>query len=252
MKHDRGSKGRNTLAQPLEVWGVWGDLDDVGNKYVQCVQLRWKRSEPRGCWLLQFSLRSMRRLAVGHLSHWIIYASYMTILNGGVLANQRGVLEGQNSVCALFFYALCSVISCFHVAPPAYCISRKHRTYMLLWSWQHVEAVCSMQLFCQTGQTRGNRVSDKGSWLLVLVLVVWGLVSKGPITFFHKLWLAGLHPQFLMVNRAKLIWNLTGCKCREARGDVIVELVERDLAETHIKCIVIIKPRIDQSMYNFL
>ena len=34
---------------------------------------------------------------------------------GGVLANQRGVSEGRNTVCALVFYALRSVISCFHV-----------------------------------------------------------------------------------------------------------------------------------------
>ena len=36
-------------------------------------------------------------------------------LIGGVLANQRGVWEGRNTVCALFFYALCAVIPCFHV-----------------------------------------------------------------------------------------------------------------------------------------
>ena len=36
-------------------------------------------------------------------------------LIGGVLANQCGVWEGQNTVCALVFYALRSVISCFHV-----------------------------------------------------------------------------------------------------------------------------------------
>ena len=34
-----------------------------------------------------------------------------------------------------------------HAVKEAYCILRRHRTYMLLWSWQHVEAVCSMQLF---------------------------------------------------------------------------------------------------------
>ena len=28
----------------------------------------------------------------------------------------------------------------------------------ILWSRQHVEAVCSTQIFCQTGKTRGNRV----------------------------------------------------------------------------------------------
>ena len=51
--------------------------------------------------------------AIG-FSDWLC-ASYMTILIGGVLANQRGVWEGWNTVCALFFYALRSVISCFHV-----------------------------------------------------------------------------------------------------------------------------------------
>ena len=36
-------------------------------------------------------------------------------LIGSVLANQRGVWEGKNTVCALVFYAFRSVISCFHV-----------------------------------------------------------------------------------------------------------------------------------------
>ena len=36
-------------------------------------------------------------------------------LIGGVLANQHGVWEGWNTLCALVFYALRSVISCFHV-----------------------------------------------------------------------------------------------------------------------------------------
>ena len=36
-------------------------------------------------------------------------------LIGGVLANQHGAWEGQNTVCALVFYALRPIISCFHV-----------------------------------------------------------------------------------------------------------------------------------------
>ena len=54
--------------------------------------------------------------AVGAIgfSDWLC-ASCMTILIGSVLANQRGVWEGRNIVCALFFYALCSVIFCFHI-----------------------------------------------------------------------------------------------------------------------------------------
>ena len=34
---------------------------------------------------------------------------------GGMQANQHSVWEGQNTVCALFFHTLCSVIPCFHV-----------------------------------------------------------------------------------------------------------------------------------------
>ena len=40
----------------------------------------------------------------------------MAVLIGGVLSNQRSVWEGWNNVCTLFFYALCSVIFCFHVS----------------------------------------------------------------------------------------------------------------------------------------
>ena len=36
-------------------------------------------------------------------------------LTGSVLANQDGVWEERNTVCALVFYALLSVIPCFHV-----------------------------------------------------------------------------------------------------------------------------------------
>ena len=93
--------------------------------------------------------------------------SCMTILTGDMLATQRGVWEGWNTVQALFFYALHSVISCFHVEPPAYCISRKRRTYTLLWSWQHVETVRSMQLFCRRIRQKATKWSEKGSWLFV-------------------------------------------------------------------------------------
>ena len=66
-------KGRNTLAQLLDVWSLWGYVDKVRNKSVWCVQLRWKLLEPPGRCLLQFNMRSLRRLAVGHLSHWILW-----------------------------------------------------------------------------------------------------------------------------------------------------------------------------------
>ena len=67
------SKGRNTPAQPLDVWSVWRDSDEVGNKSVWCVRLRWKLSVQRGRCLLRFSTQRLRRLAVGRLSHWILW-----------------------------------------------------------------------------------------------------------------------------------------------------------------------------------
>ena len=67
------SIGRNTPAQPLDVWSVWRDLDEVGNKYVRCVQLCWKLLEPLGCRLLQISMWSLRRFVVRCLSHWILW-----------------------------------------------------------------------------------------------------------------------------------------------------------------------------------
>ena len=73
-------------------------------------------------------------------------------LIGGVLVNQGSVWEGRNSMCALFFCHFLFWRCGMRLVPPAvkeaYCISRKCRTCTLLWSWQHVEAVCSMQLFC--------------------------------------------------------------------------------------------------------
>ena len=60
-----GTKGRNTLAQPLAIWSVWGDSDKLVNKSVWCGQLRWKLLEPCGRCLLRFNMRSLRWLAVG-------------------------------------------------------------------------------------------------------------------------------------------------------------------------------------------
>ena len=111
------------------------------------------------------------------LSDWLC-ASCMIILIGSVLVNKCGVWEGWNTVCSLF--SMHSVPSFPVVAPPTYCISCKCRAYPLLWSWQHVEAVCSMQLFCQTAQTRGNRVVGKRQ--LVWVWAVCGGLNR------HRPW----------------------------------------------------------------
>ena len=52
---------------------AFGDSDEFRNKSVRCVQLRWKLLEPGGQCLLRFILQSLWMLAVGHLSHWILW-----------------------------------------------------------------------------------------------------------------------------------------------------------------------------------
>ena len=54
-------------------------------------------------------------MAVGVIRHsdWLC-ASCMTVLIGGVLVNQRGVLEGRKTVCTLFFYS--PAVGLLHVA----------------------------------------------------------------------------------------------------------------------------------------
>ena len=90
-------EGRNTPAQPLDVWSVWRDL--VRNKYVRCVQLCWKLGEVLRRCLLQFNMLSLTRLAVGCLES-------LDSLIGAVLGNQCGVWEGRNTMRTLVFYAL--------------------------------------------------------------------------------------------------------------------------------------------------
>ena len=96
----------------------------------------------------------------------------MTILIGGVPANQRGLWEGRNSMCStklngvhfVFIYDPFPVfmfwITGTRLVPPnvkeTYSILRKCRTHMLLCNWQLSRLYVPMQLFCRTGQTRGN------------------------------------------------------------------------------------------------
>ena len=52
-------------------WSVWRDSDEIWNKSVRCVQLRWKLSEPLGSCLIRFNMPILRKGAVGLLSCWI-------------------------------------------------------------------------------------------------------------------------------------------------------------------------------------
>ena len=109
--------GRNTPAQPLDVWSIWRDSDEVGNKYVWCVQLRRKLSEPSGLCQPRLSMRSLRRWAVRRLSHWILWL-VVCQLNGHSdwrCTSESTQCVGGAEYCVHFFYALRSVISCFHI-----------------------------------------------------------------------------------------------------------------------------------------
>ena len=83
------SHGRNTPAQTLDVWNVWGDSDEFGNKPVVCVQLCWKLLELRWRCLVRFNLQSLRVSAAWGLdtigySDWLCASCAVTILIGGV------------------------------------------------------------------------------------------------------------------------------------------------------------------------
>ena len=111
-------KGRNAPAQPLDIWSVWGGSYEVGNISARCVQLRRKLSEPCGAvcsdWTYEVWGGGLLDVWAIEFSDWLC-ASCMTILIGGVLANQRGVLGG-GILCALSFAMQNPpVIICFHV-----------------------------------------------------------------------------------------------------------------------------------------
>ena len=103
------SKGRNTPAQLLDVWSIWRDSDEVGNKYILYVQLCLKLSELRRRCRLRFSMQSLRRRAIGCLSHWILWL-VVCQLNG---RSDGGILCGRFVfLCTLFchppFFMFCS------------------------------------------------------------------------------------------------------------------------------------------------
>ena len=95
----------------VDIWSVWGDSDEVRNKYVWRVQL----SEPRGRCRLRLSMRSLRRRAVGRLSHWILWL-VVCQLNGRsdwrCASKSAWCVGGQNTVRTPFHHSPCS---CFAV-----------------------------------------------------------------------------------------------------------------------------------------
>ena len=114
-------KAWNTLGQPLDIWSIWGDSDEFGNKSVQCVQLRWKLLEPRGRCLLQFNMQSLRRLAVGRRSHWILWLVMCHLYDHSDwrCANESARCVGGAEYCVRFVF-LCTLFrhflfSCFGV-----------------------------------------------------------------------------------------------------------------------------------------
>ena len=146
-------------------------LEAFGTVWTAPATIQLAKSENIGCWPSEPL----------DTPDWLC-ASWMTILIGGGLTNQHGVCEGRNSACTaelngVRFVFLCTPLchfafSCFGVlaqddVKETYCISRKPRTYMLLWSWQLLRWFVSLQLFCRTGQMRGKwsgRIKAVGHW----------------------------------------------------------------------------------------
>ena len=94
-------------------------LEAFGTVWTTPAPIQHAKSERVGCRLPEPSL----------YADWLC-ARCMTFLIGGVVANQCGVWEGWNTVCTLVFYALRSVVSCFHV----------------LEYWHETSATCSLHL----------------------------------------------------------------------------------------------------------
>ena len=176
-------KGRNTLAQTLHVWNVWGDSDRFGNKSVRCVQLCWKLLEPHRRWLV------VRGLDAFGYSDWLCASCSMTILIGSCQTNTEPVM---GVLCfSLIIYGLHSVpsfpVSRFWITgtslpPPdvnTYCYLRKRR---------------ESTHYCVVGRSRGGMFQfnfsaeqirreatewlDKGRWSLVWVWPVCGPLNS--------------------------------------------------------------------------
>ena len=106
----------------------------------------------------------------------------MTILTGSVLANQHSVWEGQNTVYALFFYALRSVISCFHGLEYLHETSATHLLHLV--QAQNVHATVELAArrsgafnatFLPNGsdeRQQSGRIKAVGCWLFVWVWAV--------------------------------------------------------------------------------
>ena len=167
------------LAAGLESRGhvtlnIWNRADSVCSISTCKVWKRWLLA----IWAIEFS-------------DWLCI-SYMTILIGGVLANQCGVWEEQNTVCTLFFYALRSIISCFHV------LENWHKTSTTRWltasrtsaeRTHYCGVGCKLKqcvqciFFAKQVRREATEQSDKGSSPLVWVLVPTDIVL---LFFFVK------------------------------------------------------------------
>ena len=69
-------------------------------------------------------------------------------------------------MCALFFYTLCSVISCFHVAPPIYCISckRERKRYCGAGSTSKRCVYATFQPNGSDKRQKSGRIKAVGRW----------------------------------------------------------------------------------------
>ena len=170
LKHTGPTVGHlKHLRRLRRIWGT--NLLDV----FSCVGSFWNRTDvvcsDSTCKVWERWLSAV--WAIG-FSDWL-RASCMTILIGGCASESAWCVGGI--LCSLCFsmHSVPSfpVFMCWsmRLAPPAvkeaYCISRKCRTYVLLWSWQHVDAVCFNATFLPNGsdgRQRSSRGKAVGCW----------------------------------------------------------------------------------------
>ena len=132
---------------------AFGETREFWNKSIRCVQLRWKLLE---------QLRSTCEV----WERWLL-AVWAIGYSDWRCASKSAWCVGGAEYCFSMHSILSFPVFMFwmpgtRLAPPnvkeTYCISSKRRAYTLLWSRQLSKRYDSMQLFCRTGQTRGNGV----------------------------------------------------------------------------------------------
>ena len=136
-------------------------LEAFGTAWTASAPTQHAKSENVGCWPSE----PLDTLIGCVLAVWPFWLAV-------VLANQRGVWEGQNTVCATELYGVCcrSVISCCCVSDYWPEISAERTRYCVISSRRGGMFQCDFS--AERVRREATERSDKGSWMLVWVWAV--------------------------------------------------------------------------------